>query len=104
VSYFVSLRTHEIGVRLALGATRGEILGLVVRQGMSLTALGMIAGLLGALAMTRLLTGLLFGISATDPLTFAATAAMVAGVTLCATAFPAWRAARVNPGLALRCE
>jgi putative ABC transport system permease protein len=104
VSYFVSLRTHEIGVRLALGATRGEILGLVVRQGMSLTALGMIAGLLGALAMTRLLTGLLFGISATDPLTFAATATMVAGVTLCATAFPAWRAARVNPGLALRCE
>jgi putative ABC transport system permease protein len=104
VSYFVSLRTHEIGVRLALGATRGEILALVVRQGMSLTALGLAAGLVGALLMTRLLAGLLFGISATDPLTFAATAAMVTGVTLCATAFPAWRAARVNPGLALRCE
>jgi putative ABC transport system permease protein len=104
VSYFVSLRTREIGVRLALGATRREILGLVVRQGMTLTALGVGAGLLAALAMTRLLTGLLFGVSATDPLTFAATAAMVSGVTLCATAFPAWRAARVNPGLALRCE
>jgi putative ABC transport system permease protein len=104
VSYFVSLRTREIGVRLALGATRREILGLVLRQGMTLTALGVGAGLLGALAMTRLLTGLLFGISATDPLTFAATAAMVVAVTLCATAFPAWRAARVNPGLALRCE
>jgi putative ABC transport system permease protein len=104
VSYFVSLRTHEIGVRLALGATRREILALVVRQGMSLAALGLAAGLVGALLMTRLLAGLLFGISATDPLTFAATAAMVVAVTLCATAFPAWRAARVNPGLALRCE
>jgi putative ABC transport system permease protein len=104
VSYFVSLRTHEIGVRLALGATRREILALVVRQGMSLAALGLAAGLVGALGMTRLLAGLLFGISPTDPLTFAGTAAMVVVVTLCATAFPAWRAARVNPGLALRCE
>ena len=104
VSYFVSLRTHEIGVRLALGATRGEILGLVVRQGMRLALVGVAVGLGAAFAVTRLLSGLLFGISATDPATFAATATGVAAVTLFASAFPAWRAARVSPSVALRCE
>ena len=104
VSYFVSLRTHEIGVRLALGATRREILTLVVGQGMRLALVGVAVGLAAAFAVTRLLTGLLFGVSATDPITFAATAAGVAAVTLFASAFPAWRAARVSPSAALRCE
>jgi putative ABC transport system permease protein len=104
VSYFVSLRTHEIGVRLALGATRREILTLVVGQGMRLALVGVAVGLAAAVGVTRLLSGLLFGVSATDPVTFAATAAGVAAVTLFASAFPAWRAARVSPSAALRCE
>jgi putative ABC transport system permease protein len=104
VSYFVSLRTHEIGVRLALGATRREILALVVGQGMRLALAGVGLGLVAAFAVTRLLSSLLFGISATDPVTFCAVAAGVAAVTLCASAFPAWRAARVSPSAALRCE
>ena len=104
VSYFVSLRTHEIGVRLALGATRREILALVVGQGMRLALAGVGLGLVTAFAGMRLLSSLLFGISATDPLTFFAVAAGVAAVTLCASAFPAWRAARVDPSAALRSE
>jgi len=104
VSYFVSLRTHEIGVRLALGATRREILALVVGQGMRLALAGVGLGLVTAFAGMRLLSSLLFGISATDPLTFIAVATGVAAVTLCASAFPAWRAARVDPSAALRSE
>jgi putative ABC transport system permease protein len=104
VSYFVSLRTHEIGVRLALGATRREILALVVGQGMRMALAGVVLGLATAFAGMRLLSSLLFGISATDPLTFITVAAGVAAVTLCASAFPAWRAARVSPSTALRSE
>ena len=104
VSYFVSLRTHEIGVRLALGATRREILALVVGQGMRMALAGVVLGLATAFAGMRLLSSLLFGISATDPLTFITVSAGVAAVTLCASAFPAWRAARVSPSTALRSE
>jgi putative ABC transport system permease protein len=104
VAYSVTQRTHEIGVRMALGAQRGEILALVLRQGMGMTLWGLLAGLLGAAALARVMSGLLFGVSAHDPITFAATVLILSTVALGAIWVPARRATRVEPTSALRYE
>ena len=104
VAYSVAQRTQEIGIRMALGARSGDVLRLVGRQGASLAALGIGLGMAGALALSRLLNALLFGVSATDPWTFLAAPLGLAAVILAATAIPARRAARISPVVALRYE
>lgn len=104
LSYLVSRSTHDIGILLALGASPGNIIGLVVRQGMQLTVIGILAGLVGAAVLTRVIASLLFGVSALDAATFVAVPASLAAVALAATAIPAWRATRVDPIVALREE
>jgi putative ABC transport system permease protein len=104
VSYSVSQRTHEVGVRLALGAERVDVLRLVVGQGMLLTGIGLGIGLAGAMALTRFLSSFLFSVRPTDPITFAVVALALAGVALLATYIPARRAMRVDPMVALRYE
>jgi predicted permease len=104
MSYLVTQSTHDIGILVALGARRENILALVVRQGMQLTLIGIFAGLIGAAALTRVITSLLFGVSATDALTFLAVPALLAAVAFAATVIPAWRASGVDPMVALREE
>ncbi len=104
LAYSVAQRTHEIGVRMALGAAPVDVVYMVVRQGVSLAALGVAFGLGGAFALTRLLKMMLFGVGATDPLTFAAAALGMILVALLATFVPALRATRVSPVVAMRCE
>ena len=100
----VSERLREIGVRSALGATRGDILTLIVRQGMTFAGVGVGVGLLSALAASRALITLLFGVTRLDPPTYAGVAALLLGVSAMASWFPAWRAARVDPSVTLRAE
>ncbi|MFL6275563.1 MAG: ADOP family duplicated permease [Blastocatellia bacterium] len=100
----VTERVREIGVRLALGATRGNILALVIRQGMTMTMLGMVIGVSGAVAASQALVSLLFGVSRLDPLTYLGVMALLASVSAVACWVPAWRAARVDPAITLRAE
>jgi putative ABC transport system permease protein len=104
MSYLVVQRTREIGIRMALGAHRRGVIRLVVGHGMKLALAGVTLGLAGALALTRLMSSLLFDMSPTDPLTFAAVSLILAAVSLVATYVPARRASRVDPMLALRHE
>jgi putative ABC transport system permease protein len=104
MSYSVAQRTKEIGIRMALGARRPDVLGLVVKQGMALVLIGIAAGTILSLATTRLISGMLFGITATDPLTFAGVAALLGAVAFLANYLPARRAASVDPMVALRYE
>ncbi len=104
MAYFVSQRVREIGVRMALGAQRGDVLRLVVSQGMFLALVGVLVGLTVAIGLTRLMSGLLFGISASDPLTLAVFAVLLALVAFLANYIPANRAARIDPMVALRYE
>lgn len=103
-SYSVSQRTREIGIRMALGAGRREVLELVLRQGLALVAIGVVVGLGGALLVMRLLSSLLFNVTSTDPMTFATTALVLTAVAIGATYVPARRATRVDPLVALRYE
>ena len=104
LAFSVSQRGQEFGIRMALGATRGGIVGMVVGQGMGLVLAGVVLGLGGALATTRLMSGLLFEIDPADPLTFTAMAGVISGVALVASWVPARRATSVDPIVALRSE
>ena len=97
-------RTREIGVRSALGASRGDILGLIVRQGMVLTGLGVVIGVAGAVAASRAVATLLFGVSRFDPVTYLTVVGLLVGVSGIACWMPAWRAAKVDPVITLRAE
>ena len=102
ISYIVIQRTHEIGIRLALGAERRRILRLVLRQGLELTAAGAAVGLVCALIVSRLMAGVLYGVRPTDPPTFAGVALVLVASALCACYIPARRALRIDPMTALR--
>ena len=104
MSYSVAQRTNEIGIRLALGAQTRDVVLMIVKQGGMLIVLGLVIGLAGAYAATRLIASLLFGVTAKDPITFAAVAVLLAIVALLACYVPALRATKVDPMDALRCE
>jgi putative ABC transport system permease protein len=101
MAYSVTQRTHEIGIRMALGAQRAHVLGLVIRQGMILTVIGVVVGLAGALGLTRVIGNLLYGVTATDPATFIWISVLLASVSFFACYIPARRAAQLDPIKAL---
>jgi putative ABC transport system permease protein len=100
----VAQRRREIGIRMALGANQGRVLAEVLKQGLVLTTVGIVAGLGGAFVLNRLIAALLFGVQPTDPPTMMGVAAMIALVAAVACSVPAWRAARVDPSVVLRNE
>jgi len=102
MSYSVAQRTREIGIRMALGAQKRDVLGMTLRHGLQLVAIGVVIGIAGAVGLTRLMASLLFGVSATDPGTFAAITIILAGVALLASYIPAVRSMKVDPVIALR--
>ena len=104
LSYVVSRRTREIGIRVAIGAARGDVLQMVLGSGVSLALAGIALGLVLAFGVTRLLRGLLHGVTPADPATFAAVAALLTVVAALASLVPAWRASRVDPVVALKSE
>ena len=104
ISCLAGQRTHEIGVRMALGAQRNDVLRLVLGHGAKMALIGVAAGIAASLALTRLMAKLLFGVSAYDPLTFLAVACLLVAVALAAAYIPARRAMRVDPMIALRYE
>ncbi len=104
LSYTVSLHSREIGIRMALGASTASVQGMLMRQGMALALIGLAIGIAGALALTRLLAAQLFGVSATDPITYAVTPLVLLAVAMLAVFAPAHRATRIDPAIVLRCE
>ena len=104
ITYFVEQRTREIGIRVALGATRGQVIKLILRQALTMSALGVSIGVIGALVVTRAIKSLLFVVSPSDPFSFAATTALLIAVALLASYAPAIRATKVDPVVALRYE
>jgi ABC-type antimicrobial peptide transport system permease subunit len=104
LSYSVAQRTQEIGVRIALGAQRGDVLGLVVSQGMKLAVAGIVVGLIGSFAVTRVISSILYNVSATDPLSFAITAIVLTAAAFLASYLPARRAISLDPVEALRTD
>jgi putative ABC transport system permease protein len=104
ISYSVAQRTHEIGIRMALGAPRSHVLGIVIKQALLLTGTGVLIGLIASYLLTRLMEELLFGVQPHDLPTFAATSLVLASTALLASYLPAWRASRVDPLVALRYE
>jgi ABC-type antimicrobial peptide transport system permease subunit len=104
ISYTVSQRKREIGIRLALGAQSGDVVGMILKQGARLALVGVCIGVAAAFGLARLMTSLLFGVTAHDPLTFAAVVALLIAVALMACYIPARRAMKVDPMVALRYE